>query len=443
MSAQTSPHAPAATRSRGTAADTGTPAHGGAAEGGSGSRSVSPTAGDLWRRWRVPLALVALILLGGTVTALLKPAAAITGYLDPAGTDAPGARALADILSDRGDKVVRVVTPAAAQAAAAAGPGGVTLVITSPQLLSAQQLASLAGIAADRVLVGPDRAALAALAPEVRLVGAAPVQALWPACGLTAAQLAGNADLGGLRLVLRSAGRPGRGPRLGAGAPAQGSPAQGGPELCYPTGGSASLVRYTASRRVITVLGSGNALTNGRLAQLGNASLAINLLGGRSRIVWLVPEPALPGGAPPGRPTSLLGLIPLPAYLVAIQLGVAAVLAALWRARRLGPLVPEPLPVVVRASETAEGHAGLYRSRRARGRAAGALRAATLARTLPALGLAPDARPGEVISAVSARSGSGGEAIEAMLFGPAPRDDAALVALADDLDALEREVRSR
>jgi hypothetical protein len=28
-----------------------------------------------------------------------------------------------------------------------------------------------------------------------------------------------------------------------------------------------------------------------------------------------------------------------------------------------------------------------------------------------------------------------------MLFGPAPADDAALVARADDLDALEREVR--
>lgn len=415
MSARTSPRAPAA----------GTRSRGAAAESGSGSRPDSPTAADLWRRWRVPLALVALILLGGTVIALLKPTAVITGYLDPAGTDAPGARALADILSDRGDKVVRVVTPAAA-AAAAAGPGGVTLVITSPRLLSAQQLASLARIAADRVLVGPDQAALAALAPEVRLAGAAPVQALWPGCGLAAAQLAGNADLGGQRLVLRSAAR-----------------ALGGPELCYPMGGSPSLVRYTASGRVITVLGSGNALTNGSLAQLGNASLAINLLGGRSRIVWLVPEPALPGGALPGRPKSLLSLIPLPAYLVAIQLGVAAVLAALWRARRLGPLVAERLPVVVRASETAEGHAGLYRSRRARGRAAAALRAAMLARTLPALGLAPDARPGEVISAVSARSGSGAKAIEAMLFGPAPRDDAALVALADDLDALEREVRSR
>jgi Domain of unknown function (DUF4350) len=415
MSARTSLRAPAA----------GTRSRGAAAESGSGSRPDSPTAADLWRRWRVPLGLVALILLGGTVIALLKPTAVITGYLDPAGTDAPGARALADILSDRGDKVVRVVTPAAA-AAAAAGPGGVTLVITSPRLLSAQQLASLARIAADRVLVGPDQAALAALAPEVRLAGAAPVQALWPGCGLAAAQLAGDADLGGLRLVLRSAAR-----------------ALGRQELCYPTGGSPSLVRYTAPGRVITVLGSGNALTNGSLAQLGNASLAINLLGGRSRIVWLVPELALPGGALPGRPKSLLSLIPLPAYLVAIQLGVAAVLAALWRARRLGPLVAERLPVVVRASETAEGHAGLYRSRRARGRAAAALRAAMLARTLPALGLAPDARPGEVISAVSARSGSGGKAIEAMLFGPAPRDDAALVALADDLDALEREVRSR
>jgi hypothetical protein len=391
---------------------------------GRGSQPASATVTDLWRQWRVPLALVALILLGGTVIALLKPAVMITGYLDPAGTDAPGARALADILSDRGDKVVRAVTPAAAEAAAAAaGPGGVTLVITSPGLLTGRQLAGLARVPADRVLIRPDQAALTALAPGVGLAGTAPVQPLPPGCGLAAAQLAGNADMGGLRLKLRPELRPRR------------------PALCYPTGGAASLVQYTASGRLITVLCTGNALTNGSLARLGNASLALNLLGARSRIVWLVPGSGLPGATPASRPKSLLNLIPLPAYLVTIQLGLAVVLAALWRARRLGPLVPEPLPVVVRASETTEGHARLYRSRRARGRAADALRRAMLARTLPALGLAADARPGEVISAVSARSGSGAAAIEAMLFGPAPGDDAALVALADDLDALEREVR--
>jgi hypothetical protein len=406
------------------------------------SRPVSPTAGDLWRMWRVPLAIVALILLGGTVIALLQPGTVVTSYLDPAGTGATGAHAITDILSDRGDTVIRAITPAAAEAAArgpaagGAGPAGVTLVVTSPSLLTAAQLDGLARVTADRVLIGPDRAALSALAPRVELLGTAPVQAMPPGCGLTAARLAGNADMGGGQLALRPAGRPKSRPaRPGA---------AGQPALCYPTGGSASLVRYTAAGRVITVLGSGNALTNGSLAHLGNAALGLNLLGAHTRIVWLVPGPGLPGGgAPANGQRSLFSLIPLPAYLVTIQLGVAVLLAALWRARRLGPLVPEPLPVVVRASETVEGHAGLYRSRRARGRAAAALRTAMLARTLPALGLAPATGAAEVAAAFSARSGSGQARIEAMLFGPVPGDDAALVALAHDLDALEREVRTQ
>jgi hypothetical protein len=395
--------------------------------------------------WRVPLALVALILLGGTVIALLQPGVVVTGYLDPAGTGTTGAHAITDILADRGDTVIRAITPAAAETAArgaasrgaasrGAGPG-VTLVVTSPSLLTAAQLDGLARVPANRVLIGPDRAALNALAPGVELLGTAPVHAVSPGCGLTAARLAGNADLGGLQLAVRPASPPAR--RGAASRPA----------LCYPTGGSASLVRYTAAGRVITVLGSGNALTNGSLAHLGNAALALNLLGSHTRVVWLVPSPGLPGGRPGGAPAngqqSLLSLIPRPAYLVTIQLGIAVLLAALWRARRLGPLVPEPLPVVVRASETVEGHAGLYRSRRARGRAAAALRTAMLARTMPALGLAPETGAAEVAAAFSARSGSGQARIEAMLFGPAPGDDAALVALAHDLDALEREVRTQ
>jgi hypothetical protein len=411
--------------------------------------------------WRVPLAIVALILLGGTAIALLQPGMVVTGYLDPASTSTTGAHAITDILSDRGDTVIRAITPAAAEAAArepatggaaaggaaaggaaagGASPGDVTLVVTSPSLLTGAQLAGLARVPADRVLIGPDRAALSALAPRVELLGAAPVQALSPGCSLTAARLASSADLGGVQLALRPTRRPKPRPAR-PGAVSQ-------PALCYPTGGAASLVRYTAVGRVITVLGSGNALTNGSLAHLGNAALALNLLGAHTRIVWLVPGPGLPGGLPgSGAPASgqrsLFSLIPLPAYLVTIQLGVAVLLAALWRARRLGPLVPEPLPVVVRASETVEGHAGLYRSRRARGRAAAALRTAMLARTLPALGLAPGTGAAEVAAAFSARSGSAQGRIEAMLFGPVPGDDAALVALAHDLDALEREVRTQ
>jgi hypothetical protein len=391
-----------------------------------------------WRRWRLPLALVIVILLGGTVIALLQPVQSITGYLDPAGTDATGTHALTDILTERGDTVIRATTPAAAETAArGAGPGGVTLVVTSPRLLTARQLAGLARLPTDRVLIGPDAAALTALAPQVALVGPAPVRALAPGCALPAARLAGNAGLGGQQLTAL--------PPLTR----RGAAGRAGTRLCYRTGGFPSLIRYNAAGRSITVLGTGNPLTNGSLARLGNAALALNLLTGRHRIVWLVPEPGPsgsgqatgPGGGQAGRSAGPLGLIPLPAYLVALQLAVVVLLAALWRARRLGPLIPETLPTVVRASETVEGHARLYRSRRARGRAATTLRAAMLARTGPALGLAPDAAPGQVAAAFSERSGSGQATIEAMLFGPAPADDAALVALADDLDALEREVR--
>jgi Domain of unknown function (DUF4350) len=390
------------------------------------------TAG--WRSWRLPLALVVLILLAGSVIALLQPVQMITGYLDPAGTDADGAHALTDILTERGYTVIRVTTPAAAEAAGrGAGPGGVTLVVTSPRLLTSRQLAGLARLPGNRVLIGPDPAALAALAPEVGLQAPARVQALAPGCALHAALLAGNADLGGLQLVTVT----------GPGAPRPRA------QRCYRTGGFPSLVRYDAAGRSITVLGTGNPFTNGSLDRLGNAALALNLLAGHSRIVWLVPEPGPAGAAKgagqgsgqAGGSAGLLGLIPVPAYLVALQLAVAVLLAALWRARRLGPLVPEPLPTVVRASETVEGHARLYRSRRARGRAAATLREAMLARTLPALGLASDATPGQVAAVFSGRSGSGQATIEAMLFGPAPADDAALVALADALDALEREVR--
>ena len=78
--------------------------------GPGGQRPVSPTARDLWRRWRVPLALAAVIVLGGIVIALLQPGAPITGYLDPSGTDAAGAHAIADLLSDRGYSVTRETT---------------------------------------------------------------------------------------------------------------------------------------------------------------------------------------------------------------------------------------------------------------------------------------------------------------------------------------------
>ncbi len=194
---------------------------------------------------------------------------------------------------------------------------------------------------------------------------------------------------------------------------------------------------------MVTILGSGAPLMDEWLARNGNAALALNLLTVNRRIVWLTPEPPATQAAParpgePGKPGPVL--IPWQAWLVVIQLGIAAVLIGLWRARRLGPLIAERLPVVVRASETVEGHAALYQSRRARDRAAAALREDLLARMLPVLGLARDAPAEAVTDAIAARSRRSQQDVAGILYGTEPGTDAELVALARSLDELEREV---
>jgi len=402
--------------------DPGGPARpdpGGLARRGSG---ISPTARDLWHRWRTWLVLAAIVLTGGTLIALIAAPNTTSGYLDPGNPGHDGARAVATIAGQRGYQVTRVTTVGAAASAAQGGRS--TLVITSPWRLTRGELTALARVPGDRLLVEPGPASLTALAPAVATAGTAPVGAVTPGCGLPAATLAGNADLGGT--LLRTA------------AP--------GAVQCYRADGRPSLVRYTAGGRTVTVLGSGAPLSNGDLAHLGNAALALNLLGGHHEIVWLVPGPP-PAGAAAGGQKPLLDLIPLPAYLVAIQLAVAVVLCALWRIRRLGPLVPERLPAVVRAAETVEGHGRLYRSRRSRDRAAAALRDAAAGRLaarlgVPASGAGGSAAgpPAAMIAAVAARAGDPPEEVAAVLFGPVPEDDAALVRLSSALDRLERKV---
>ena len=148
-------------------------------------------------------------------------------------------------------------------------------------------------------------------------------------------------------------------------------------------------------------------LANETLADEGNAALAMNLAGNHPRLIWYAPQRS-EGEGSDGGSADLMDLIPAQVGWMALQLALAVTLLALWKGRRIGPLVAERLPVVVRASETVEGRGRLYRSRRARDRAAEALRTSTLQRMLPRLGLGPTAQPPEVAQAVAeeiARSG--------------------------------------
>jgi hypothetical protein len=59
----------------------------------------------------------------------------------------------------------------------------------------------------------------------------------------------------------------------------------------------------------------------------------------------------------------------------------------------------------------------------------------------PRLGVRHDDAGAALVTAVAARTGRSPTDVAALLYGAEPEDDRALVALADQLDALEAEVR--
>ncbi|MGW7463086.1 DUF4350 domain-containing protein [Streptomyces sp. NPDC054797] len=413
------------------------------------TRTAPARAATRTRRIRRALTTLAVLAAGAILLAALDSGTR-HGHLDPRSADPSGSRAVAELLKARG-VTTRVVTTAR-EAADAAGPR-TTLLVTEPDRLGTPQrsaIRSAVDLSGGRtVLLGPSGHSLPDLAPGIRTKGDAASDDLDPACTLPAATSAGRASTGGgLRYTTTPAGTPAGTAKPPAGTPAgTAKPPAGTPvTACYPSGGHPTLLLLPAGTGGDTVLlGSETILLNESLAEQGNASLALQLLGSRPNLVWYLPSPAdSDPDTGPSEEKSLFDLIPAGWSWALLQLFVAAALAALWRARRLGPLVTERLPVAIRASEATEGRARLYRKAGARDRAATVLRAATRERLAALVGV-PHTQahdPAALVSAVSARLTDGPGDLTTLLFGPTPSDDAALVALADHLDALEREVRT-
>ncbi|WP_446041802.1 DUF4350 domain-containing protein [Streptomyces sp. SID1121] len=392
--------------------------------------SLSLTPRQIWTRGRGLLLALVILLTAGTVMAVLRSGDQ-HGRLDPRSADALGSRAVAELLKNGGVSTDVVTT--LDEATAAARPD-TTLLVAAPELLTPYQQETLNAATTSSggrtVLLGAGLYSVDALAPGVRTHTPAEVTSRAPDCSLPAARRAGTVDLGGERYSTDSPGA----------------------EACYPVDGAPTLLVLADRNDGDTVLlGSPDLLYNERLDQQGNASLALQLLGSRPHLVWYLPSLSDPTSSEDsgtdraaGGESGFLDLIPSGWLWGAFQLFLAALLAAVWRGRRLGPLVAERLPVAIRASESAEGRARLYRKANARDHAASVLRAASRDRLAPLLGVPPGRAhlPEALLPAVSVRLPNTALDPHSLLFGPAPADDSALIRLADQLDALEREVRT-
>ncbi|MDO8144162.1 MULTISPECIES: DUF4350 domain-containing protein [unclassified Isoptericola] len=380
-----------------------------------------------WRRVRwtllVLLSLAALV----AVLALLRPPTSTTPY-DVENTRDDGSRALAQVLQQQGVSVVQV--DRVDDAVAAAGPGTTVLVPPSP-FLRPEQAELLATAAGDVVVAEAGRALLEAVSGGTIALDeqASAPEAPRPAeCDAPAAVAAGPS-------------------RLAPGLLVAGDLVAG----CWPVpdGRQVALATTVRDGRSVTAVADAAFLRNGDVLTDGNAALALHLLGAQERLVWLVQHPAddsaLGGTSPsgpgaPGEGAGLLDLVPPWFAAVAWWALLVAAVAAVWRARRLGPLLVEDLPVVVPAAEATRGRGRLYRRARSRGHAAAALRAATADRIARRLGLPRSAGGDTVVAAVERATGRDPHDVSALLYGSPPADDVALTELARRLDTLESEV---
>lgn len=382
---------------------------------GTGQRVTTPTTGRVFRRALFWIAAALFILVVGIISVGVAGNGAAGVPLSSTNAAPAGAKAVVEVLRQQG------VTVTASDSldetkAAIDDPADATLLLYDADLyLTDDQLREAAGLAATVVLVDPNFAQLRTLAPGIAQAGAVKEKSLEAGCALPAAEKAGTILGGGNGYRVTD-------PALDA-------------TTCF---GSGDKVYSVVQVGTLTILGATNVLSNEHIVDRGNAALALNLLGAHHTLVWYIPTAADLPPLEAGQDLASLTpgwVIPVMALLVIVFL-----VAAVWRGRRLGPLVVENLPVTVRASETMLGRARLYEKSSSRLRAVDSLRIGAIGRLAVLCGLPRAATVDEVVAAVASVTGRQVGDVRRLLVDGIPQSDGELVAQSDALLLLERDV---
>ena len=379
-------------------------------------------AGAWLRRRRGVVAIAVAVLATVTVLSVLTArSAGRGGALDPQNPSADGAQAVARVLVQH-DMRLSVVRRAA-ELERATVDAGTTVLVTSPGNLgraSADRLQAQTGRAGALVLAAPGSTVIRALRLPVTAAGDVPVG------GRTRAAC-DDPLLSGLQLEVP----PSAGYRGGDGSVTP----------CFTGSGedAASLVLRVERRATTYVVGAAAMFTNQRVDRADNAAAALRLLGQHDRLVWYVPDIRDVAAGDAG---SLVAQLPGGLFPALWLLAASALATMLWRGRRLGPLVVEPLPVVVKAVESTLGRGRLYRRVRDRQHAAAILRDATSRRLTSHLRLPAATPAARLAGAVAEATGAGQQSVYDTLVGRSVDDDRDLTRLAADLAALERKAHN-
>jgi len=373
----------------------------------------SRTTGWL-RRQRTNLLIAGGLVAAALVVVGLGGSAATSEPLDPDNPGREGARALARVLEDAGVDVT--VARSADQLADTTPDSATTVLVTSTYNLGPSTI--------ERLRATTEEALLVLALPDVAVIGELGFEAGSPVFddGPRAADCV-DAELGARLddLEIRV--------EQGSEYPA--------PAGCWFGDDGALLAQPEAG---VLLLGAPDLLRNAAVLEADNAAAALRLLGERERLVWYVPDVADLAGSDEVSLSSLLPDWIRPGLWLA---ALALLAVVVWRGRRLGPLVIEPLPVVVKAIETTRSRGRLYRKVNDRAHATAALRSAARTGAAERLRLPTTSDPQTLVRDVARHLDRPVDEIAYLLhpFAPVPPTDHDLIALASALARLDREVR--
>lgn len=190
-----------------------------------------------------------------------------------------------------------------------------------------------------------------------------------------------------------------------------------------------------------TLFGAPDAFTNREIADQGHAALALQLLGQSEDLIWYTPSSADAAGDDQWlNPTDLMPgwVIPLMIWLM-----ICGVLLMLVQGRRHGPVIAEPLPVEVLASEAAEGRGRMYQNANAVHASARALRSAALLRLARTLRLGNSPAEPVIVEAAARHTGRSVEQTRQLLDVSLIKSNTDLVRFGQQLADFEDELLKR
>lgn len=213
------------------------------------------------------------------------------------------------------------------------------------------------------------------------------------------------------------------------------------PSPGYNAGGSMAgyvvelLPQERGDRPRVVLAGIAGALTNEHIEDGAHAAAGLRLLGSAPHLVWYVPQPGDAGDEAPAQ--GLVDVLPRGVVPSVVLLLGALAAAMVWRGRRLGPVVTEPLPAVVRSVETTQSRSRMYQRAGDRERALASLQLAARRRLSGRLGLAASTRPDEVVQATARATGRHTGELHRLLVDATAPDDETLVRIAREVRSLE------